>query len=238
MKQQMDSLHSGHRQRLKRRYRKEGLRSFEPHEALELLLTYAIPRRDTNALAHRLIARFGGFDKVLEADLQSLMEVEGIGEHAAILLKTVFDCRAYYEAQKNQKGFVASSSAAAIRYAQSLFVGEQCEVSYLMCFDAKLRLINCQEITRGSLNQTAVSIRRIVEIASLNKAVSVILTHNHPNGVAMPSDEDIEATRQIMRALSLIDVTLADHIVVGEKFAVSLADTGVIYNMREGLKKF
>lgn len=232
----MDSVHSGHRQRLKRRFIKSGLRDFEPHAALELLLSYSIPRRDTNELAHRLIAQFGGFDKVLEADLQSLTQVDGIGEHSAVLLKAIYESYAFYEAQRNQKGFVATSSAYAIRYAQSLFVGEQREVSYLMCFDARLRLINCPEITRGSLTQTAVSIKRIVELASLHKAVSVILTHNHPNGVAMPSQEDIEATRQIMRALGLIDVTLSDHIIVGEKFAVSLADTGVIFSMRENLE--
>ncbi len=232
----MESVHDGHRQRLKRRFIKGGLRDFEPHAALELLLSYAIPRRDTNELAHRLIRHFGGFDRVLEADLQSLTQVDGVGEHTAVLLKAVFESMAFYDAQRNRKGFVASSSANAIRYAQSLFVGEQQEISYLMCFDAKLRLINCPEITRGSLTQTAVSIKRIVELASLNKAVSVILTHNHPNGVAMPSQEDIEATRQIMRALKLIDVRLSDHIVVGEKFAVSLADTGLIFNMRENLE--
>ncbi len=229
-------MHEGHRQRLKNRFIKNGLRDFEPHEALELLLSFAIPRKDTNELAHRLIAAFGGFDHVLEADLQSLRQVEGVGEHTAVLLKAVFETRAYYEAQKNQKAFVATSSAAAIRYAQSLFVGEQREVSYLLCFDARLKLINCAEITRGSLTQTAVSIKRIVELASINKAVSVIVTHNHPNGLAIASDDDLEATRQIMRALKMIDVTLSDHIIVGEKFAISLADAGVIYNMRETLR--
>ncbi|MEG2938896.1 MAG: JAB domain-containing protein, partial [Oscillospiraceae bacterium] len=210
----MSSIHDGHRQRLKTRFVKSGLKDFEPHIALELILTFSIPRRDTNELAHRLIERYGSFDKVLEADYTSLLQVDGIGENTAAQLKVIFESYAYYEAQKYRKGFVAASSSVAMKYAQSLFVGEQSEVSYLMCFDSKLKLINCPEITRGSISQTAVSVKRIVELATLHRASSVIVTHNHPNGVAMPSEDDIAATSTIMKALNLIDVKLSDHIVV------------------------
>ncbi len=229
----MDSIHDGHRERLRARFLNEGLKNMEPHSVLELLLTCTIPRRDVNALAHRLLRRFGSFDKVMEADRLALLEVEGVGERTATHLKLVFECFAYYEAQKYSRGFVATSSGAVLRYAQSLFAGETQEVAYILCFDAKMKLINRFELSRGTVGATHISVRRVVEAATLSKAASVILAHNHPGGAAMPSDEDLAATRTVMQALSYIEVPLSDHVIVGERAAISLADAGVIYNMKQ-----
>ena len=231
----MDSIHDGHRERLRGRFVNEGLRNMEPHSVLELLLTCSIPRRDVNEIAHRLLQHFGSFDKVLEADRLALMEVDGVGEKTATHLKLVFECFAYYEAQKVKKGFVASNSDAVIRYAQTLFVGETQEVAYLLSFDSRLRLINCAELSRGTVGVTAFPVRRVVELATLARAASVILTHNHPGGVAMPSAEDLAATRTAMKALAYLEISLADHVIVGEQSAVSMADAGVIYNMKQEL---
>ena len=231
----MDSIHGGHRERLRARFLSEGLEHMEPHNALELLLTCTIPRRDVNELAHRLLHRFGGFDKVLEADRLALMEVEGVGEATATHLKLVFASFAYYEAQKYSKGFVASSSGAVLRYAQSLFVGQTAEVAYLLCFDAKLKLNNRAELSQGTVGATGISVRRVVELATLAKAASVILAHNHPSGIAMPSAEDLATTKTVMQALAYIEIPLVDHIIVGERSAISMADAGVLYNMREEL---
>ncbi len=231
-----ESLHDGHRQRTKHRFLKSGLNDFEPHNVLELMLFYAIPKRDTNELAHRLIDTFGSFDKVLEADVEQLAKVKGMGEHSAVLLKLFLASYGYYEREKSKEGFIATSSDDVKSYVKSLFVGEKKEIVYLLCFDVKLKLINCVKISDGSVNATSVSVRRVVEAATAHGAVSVILTHNHPGGFASPSAEDIETTKRILKALAPIDIQLSDHIVVGANSAVSMADAGVIYNMKQELQ--
>ena len=135
--------HSGHRDRLRERFMTNSLAGFAPHEVLELLLFYAIPRRDTNALAHALIDRFGSFDRVLEAPAEELMQVPGIGRHCAVLLNTVFACFRYYNQSKQRSRFVATSTAAVMEYVQSLYFGETAEVCYLLCFDMRMRLLCC-----------------------------------------------------------------------------------------------
>lgn len=232
----MQNVHGGHRERMKSAFRSNGLSVNEPHKVLELILTYSIPRRDVNELAHALIDEFGGFDKVLEADYERLLAVDGVGENTATHLKLILESYRYYEMQKHGKAFFVTSTSAAIDYARSLFVGETKELSYLLCLDTNMKLIKCAKISEGSVNATAVSVRRIVEIATATKAVAVILTHNHPGGIATPSKEDIATTKKILQALQTVDITLSDHVVVGEAFELSMAESGVIHNMREELR--
>lgn len=231
----MPNPHEGHRERLKNMFRQNGLDNMEPHQVLELLLTFAIPRRDVNETAHALINEFDGFDRVLEADIEQLKAVKGVGENAATLIKLVLESYRYYEKAKSREALSLASVGAAMDYARSLFVGETREQGYLLCFDANLKLTKCARLSQGTVNAAAVSVRRVVEIATANKAVSVILTHNHPGGLATPSREDLATTKKIMQALHLVGITLTDHVVVGETFALSMAEGGVLHNMREEL---
>ncbi len=228
-------IHKGHRERVKRRFRKSGLDDFEPHNALELMLFYAVPQRDTNELAHRLIDTFGSFEKVLEADYEQLVNVPGVGENTATLLKLFLESGRYYERQKLSGGFVATTSQSLCAYARSLFIGETRERAYLLCFDARLRIINCVCVAEGSVNAAHIAVRRVVEAAAANKAVSVALAHNHPDGYAVPSREDVATTKEIMRALAALGVELSDHIVCDGRNAVSLANEGIIYNLKQEL---
>lgn len=229
-------VHDGHRDRLRKRFLADGFTNFEPHNVLELLLFYSVPRRDTNALAHTLIDTFGGFDKVLEADYEQLRRVKGVTDNTAALLKAVFESYGFYERMKRRDGFVATSASAVMHYCESLFVSETVEKAYLLCFDSKLKLINCALLSEGSVNAASVSARKAVEIATANRAVSVILTHNHPRGIAAPSQADLDVTRTVMRALATIDIELCDHVVVGETFSISMANEGVIYGMQQELR--
>jgi DNA repair protein radc len=231
----MAGIHDGHRDRIKRTFRKNGLANMEPHNALEIILTYSIPRRDVNELAHRLLREFGGFDKVLEADFEQLVAVDGVGENTATHLKLILETFQYYELQKHREGFYAVSTSVAIEYAQALFRGETYEINYLMCFDSSLKLLRCAKISEGSVNAVSVSVRRVVEIATAAKAMTVILTHNHPGGLATPSSEDLVTTKKIINALNTVGIALSDHIVVGDTFAISMAESGVIHNIKEEL---
>lgn len=225
----------GHRERMKQLFRETGLDGFASHNALELLLFYAVPRKDTKELARRLIGVFGGFDKVLEADYESLRDVEGVGEQTATYLKLILSSYRYYELERQKQGFVASSTGAAADYCSALFLGEDNELCYALCFDQKLKLINTVVVSQGSFNAAAVSVRRVVEITARNKAVSVILTHNHPGGNAVPTPQDIDTTKKVMAALAVIGVALQDHVVVGERDSLSMADAGLLHSMRQEL---
>jgi len=223
-------VHDGHRQRLKKRFAEYGLDNFEDINAIELLLFYAVPRRDTNTLAHALIDRFGGLCQVLEAPVSELMKVDGVGENTALLLKLIPQVSRRYQISKNKCGneTILSSTMQAGNYILPLFMFETSEVAYLICLDSKCKVICCKKLSQGVVNAAEVSVRRIVEIALNNQAVSVIMAHNHTCGLALPSREDEMTTQQIAAALATVGIALKDHIIVAGEDYISFADSGLI----------
>lgn len=219
-------IHDGHRQRLKDRFCNEGLDHFEEHEVLELLLFYCIPRIDTNPLAHELLNRFGSLAQVLEAPVEELEKVQGIGHNAAVFLSLITAAGRYYQVNCASRTVILTSVEACGNYLRPFFYGLRNETVYLLCLDAKCKVLCCKEIGEGSVNSAGVSIRRIVETALAANATSVILAHNHPSGLAIPSDADIQTTRRVAIALDAVEIGLIDHIVVAEDDFVSLAQSG------------
>lgn len=220
-------IHDGHREKMRRRFQETGLEGFADHEALELLLYYAIPRRDTNELAHRLLARYGSLSALLQAPIEDLRRVEGVGESAAVLLKLV--PAFVYKAQRSAgQETVLNSTEKAGRYLLSCFAGERNEVIYQLCLDRKGKLLARKRLSEGGSAAAELNIRRLVENALLSSASAVILSHNHPSGIALPSREDYATTQQAQDALRTIGVELLDHIIVAEDDYVSLADSGIL----------
>lgn len=221
-----ESIHEGHRDRLKTRFRKHGLDSFTDIQVLELLLFYAIPRRDTNDIAHRLLDHFGGLSQVLEASPGELKRVEGVGDHAATLLSLVTQIGRFYLVDRSKKETILPSIDDCGKYLMSFFFGRTNETVFLLCLDSKCKVLDCKQIGEGSINSAGISIRKIVETALTLKASSVVLAHNHPSGIALPSAEDIQATRRVAAALNAVEIQLVDHIVVADEDYVSLAQSG------------
>lgn len=220
-------IHDGHREKMRRRFQETGLEGFADHEALELLLYYAIPRRDTNELAHRLLTRYGSLSALLQAPIEDLRRVEGVGESAAVLLKLV--PAFVYKAQRSAgQETVLNSTEKAGRYLFSCFAGERNEVIYQLCLDRKGKLLARKRLSEGGSAAAELNIRRLVENALLSSASAVILSHNHPSGIALPSREDYATTQQAQDALRTIGVELLDHIIVAEDDYVSLADSGIL----------
>ena len=220
-------IHDGHREKMRHRFQETGLEGFADHEALELLLYYAIPRRDTNELAHRLLARYGSLAALLQAPIEDLQRVEGVGESAAVLLKLV--PAFVYKAQRSAgQETVLNSTEKAGRYLLTRFAGERNEVIYQLCLDRKGKLLACKRLSEGGSAAAELNIRRLVENALLSSASAVILSHNHPSGIALPSREDYATTQQAQDALRTIGVELLDHIIVAEDDYVSLADSGIL----------
>lgn len=220
------SIHSGHRQRVKERFQKEGLDNFSDIQVLELLLFYAIPRQDTNPIAHALLDHFGSLPQVLEAPVEELEKVPGVGHNAAMLLSLVPAAGRYYMVRRSQQATILNTIKACGDYLKSVFIGRRTEMVYLLCLDAKCKVLCCRQVAEGSVNSANVPIRRIVEMALAANATSVVLAHNHPSGIAVPSDEDIATTQRVAAALSTVEITLADHIIVADDDYVSLVHSG------------
>lgn len=223
----MDNIHAGHRQRQREKFAGSGLEGFSDIEAIELLLYYAIPRRDTNEIAHRLLERFHGFRGVLEADLPELESVPGVGRGSAELIKLVAELNKRYFSRDmaGRRGQVISSSAQAGEYLTPLFAYRDREILIMLTLDAASRLIGCHTLGEGSVIGVNASIRELMDIVLRDKASRVIIAHNHPGGSALPSEEDKLTTQKLDRALRIIGVELVDHLIVCGGECISFKDS-------------
>ncbi len=220
------SIHDGHRQRLWERLAKEGLDHFSEVQVLELLLFYCIPRQDTNVLAHELVKQFGSLAQVLETGPEELKKVKGIGDKAATFLNLIPSLSRYYQSNKNNTAKILKSLTDCGGYLANRLLGRSNELVVLLCLDAKCKVLCCQELVEGSVNCASVSVRRVVEAALGVNATTVVLAHNHPSGIALPSAEDVATTRRIAAALAAVDVALADHVVVADGDYISMVQSG------------
>lgn len=222
------SVHDGHRERLRDRFREHGLNDFNELNALELLLFYAIPRRDTNEIAHALLGHFGSLQSIFEASERELCAVPGVGVRTASLLRLVPQMMRKSAVSRADGIRSIRSPDDAGRYLLPRFLYEQNEVVLLLCLDSRKRVIACVEVGRGVVNATETSLRLIVETALKYKSASVILSHNHPDGIARPSVEDDAVTAQVMKSLALVGIPLNDHIIVAGEEYVSYKQMGIL----------
>ncbi len=217
--------HSGHRARMREKYLKSGLDVFAPHEILELMLYYAIPYKNTNDIAKNLINRFGSLDGVLDAPVDSLVEA-GLTENQAIYLKLFPDItRIYYRAKyDSDDGPINFDNLP--DYISRRFIGlTSQERVLLILLDVKGKEVFSGFINEGNFEATRLSVRSIVRLAMNYGAVTAILAHNHPSGVALPSKDDINTTLYLRDALSLVDVNLIDHFIVANEECISMAQS-------------
>lgn len=220
--------HKGHRQRMKTRFLEHGADSLDDHQLLELLLFFALPRVDTNPLAHELLERFGSIDAVLDASPDELKSVPGLGGNAAALLKLIPAVGRRYLTAKNSVGSILASTEEAGRFLLPRFLGRRDETVMLVCLDTKMKAVSCRTIASGDVSAAHISVRKVVEQALAQNAPFVLLAHNHVNGLALPSAEDVATTRRLEEALALVGVTLVDHIIVAGDDFVSLRENGVL----------
>ncbi len=221
-------VHDGHRERMKKKLLEQGLDGFDDHNVLELLLFYVLPRQDTNPIAHALLDYFGSLEAVFEAPLEELMKVSGVGENTATLLKLIPAVSRRYEMSKNNFGEILDSTTKAGDYLAARYLFERDEVVYVVCLDAKRRVICCKALFRGDVNSAEVSVRKIAELALVKNASAIILSHNHTSGIALPSREDEMTTKRVKSALESMNITLLDHIIVAGNDYISMAESGLL----------
>lgn len=222
-----ESLHNEHRERMRARFLKDGFRNFQEHEILEMLLFYCIPRRNTNDIAHNLIKRFGSLSLVIDAPVKELEKVEGIGAHSALFLNLLGSLSRHCAIKENERYRSLKTLDQCGEYMVPYFKGKNRETVYLLCLDAKCKVLSCREVEEGNVNTASISIRKIVDMALTENATSVVLAHNHPSGLALPSTEDILTTKKLAHALRLVDVVLIDHVIVADGDHVSLTLSGL-----------
>jgi|GEM_PF-106254 len=229
-------LHKAHRAKLRKRYIEEGFENFQKHNVLEMLLFYALPRVDTNEIAHRLLNRYhGNISEVLGADVKSLMKVGGVGENAAVLLSMIPQVfRMYREELMERKGIFGRSDIE--QYIANRFTSEPVERVLIACLDNRWNLLgdefvcvegvkklDCEFVSTGSVNFSSVDRRAILEVCLRYNATAAIIAHNHPRGSALPSRDDLNTTVEVRRALDVIGVRLIDHLIVAREDYVSLS---------------
>ena len=221
------SEHLGHRERMRQRFERDsGMDSFAPHEALELLLTYAIPRKDTNPIAHRLIERFGSLHAVLEAPADELTAVPEIGQRAAQLITMLLPLFRLYENDRLKSRVTLDSFRLLRDYCSALYHGVTIEKFYLLSLDNRLKLIDARVIAEGTLDEVPIYPREVVATLLRLNAAGAVISHNHPGQTSAPSDADIRLTHRLYRVLSEIGITLHDHVIVGTDGTFSFAQTG------------
>lgn len=228
----MSTVHDGHRQRLKKTFLEHGLNSFQPHAILELLLFYAVPRQDTNVIAHELLNKFNSLSGVFNAPYEELVKITGLGENGATLLKLVPQLLSVYSVDIN-KNQPMNDIKMICSYFYGCYIGVKTEQLRVCCLDDRLNIISCNVIQDGGVNAVPINVRKIVEATYRSNCSMIIIAHNHPNGDALPSDADIKVTRQLYHTLSSVGIKLLDHIIVGPNNALSMKDTGY-FNIFEG----
>ena len=220
--------HVGHRQRLRQRFLEGGSDALPDYELIELLLFLSIPRQDVKPLAKKLLARFGGFAAVLNADIAALIEVEGVKESTATTLKLVEAAARRLAKTELMDRPLINSWDRLVDYCRVNLAHLPRERLHLLFLDRKNALIASETQAIGTVDHAPIYPREVARRALELNATAVIMVHNHPSGDPCPSSADIEATRKVAEALKTIGVTLHDHLIVGRSGHASLKNAGLM----------
>lgn len=220
------NLHDGHRDRLRNEFLNLGEnQSMHDHKLLEMLLFYAIPRKDTNTIAHELLNTFGSFAAVFDADVEALAEIKGMTKNAAVLIKAIIPIIRKYVESKGEAPNSIKTFEDIGNFFMAKYLGIKSETASMLCLNGKGEIISFEIISDGDLDSTGLSIRTVLERVIKTSATAVVLAHNHPSGIALPSAQDITITKMVADALHTISVSLVDHIIIVDNDYVSMAQS-------------
>lgn len=222
------AMHEGHRDRLKSRFRKEGLGGFEELYVLELLLFYCIPRRDTNPIAHNLLEKFGTLNRVLSASPEELKSVDGVSDSVVTYFQFLLQLERYRQVRKDEENIkIITCQNNAFARLGGVFINQRNENVFVMCLDSKGKILGVFQVNEGNVSSSSINARRIIEICLNANATYVILAHNHPGGFAVASYQDRYATAQLANTMETVELFLLDHIVFADGDATSMATSGL-----------
>jgi DNA repair protein RadC len=214
-----------HRKRLRARFQKDGAEGFHDYELLELLLTYAIPRKDVKPYAKALIRRFKSLGGILDAARKEIEEVEKIGPVSSTLIRLVKEICGEYLAEKMKGREALSSPQAVLDFARMKLSGLPHEAFMVIFLNAKNRVLDYKVLQEGTIDRAVIYPRQVVKEALAHHAAGIIFVHNHPSGDAQPSPEDKNLTRSLMEAARTIDLRVLDHLIVGKEGYCSFVES-------------
>lgn len=218
----------GHRQRLRARFARAGAAGLHDYELVELLLTFAIPRRDVKPLAKALLARFGSLRGVADAQRHELLAVPGLGPGAATLLCLLKELTAAYLNEQMCARPVVAGGGAVAAFARARLGGLGHEAIMAIYLNAVAEVLDCRMLQEGTIDQAVIHPRRLVEQALACKAASLVLVHNHPSGRVQPSAGDLKLTHQVAQIAAPLDLVLQDHLIVSAQDYYSFAEHGLL----------
>ena len=224
----MADEHAGHRQRMKERFLRNGLEGFADHEVLELLLFYAIPRQNTNPLAHRLLEYFGSLHGVMDASVEELTQMEGMGMGAATLISLIANTSRRLDQSRNGAVTSMKNRGDSRRYCVQLLRGRKEENFYVIGLNAQMQVLGNALISKGTVDEVQAYPRQVAAAVMRFNARYAVLCHNHPGGNVVPSQQDMEVTRSLGELCSKLSVTLLDHVIITEDDSFSMLEWGLI----------
>jgi DNA repair protein RadC len=220
--------HEGHRQRLREKFVKSGLSGFHDYEIVELLLSLGTPRKDCKPAAKEAIQRFRTLRGVLEAPVEELQKIKGIGIHSAFGIKLVQEvAREFLRAKMLEKPFYHSSQEV-FDYLYHAMRGLKKEVFKVLYLNSQNQIIDTVDLSEGTVNSSVVSPREVIEGALRNNAAALIFVHNHPSGAVAPSVNDKSLTRELVYAGRIMRLKVLDHIIIGDNKYYSFTGDGLI----------
>lgn len=221
-----EGLHNGHRERIKQEFLKNGFNSNTPeHKMLEMLLFYSIPRKDTNNLAHELINGFGGIKGVLDAAPDALKAVPGVTDNTVTLLKLIMPFARAYVSEKHFTDSAHRKIDNVYEFLLDKYLGYNREVFAITSFDSSGKFLGFDVVSDGNIGSVNVPLRDVMEIVIKRNASCIIMSHNHPNGFALPSEEDVAITKMVQGVLDTADARLLDHVIIAGNDYVSMVQS-------------
>lgn len=222
----MDNLHEGHRDRIRQEFLQHGFdKNTPPHKILEILLFYCVQRADTNPIAHEMISKYGTVAGVLDAPVEELAAFRGMSERSAVLFKLIMPTARRYLYDKSEEKPTFSGLNQIGEYIFKHYLGIRNEKTSVMCLDTKGKLISFDFIGEGDISSVGISMRDLTKTVLNSGAVAAVLAHNHPNGIAVPSENDLYITQTVADIFSKIGVQLIDHIIISDSDFVSMAQS-------------
>lgn len=226
-------LHYGHRERLRNQVKENGLDCLHEHQVLEYLLTFTIPLKDTNDIAHRLINKFGSFAGVLEADVESLKQVKGVGDVVAHFLSEYRDFYYYYQKTRPKTLHTIKDLSSAKKFFMPYLFGLDTEQVYLIGIDGSNKVTHVKHVARGLENQANVSVREVSDIVFTLGSPNFMIGHNHPSGLCVPSAEDNKFTKSLAFAMVVNNINFMDHVIVGTDGIFSYHQSGMLQDYKK-----
>ena len=217
-----------HRKRLRQKFLTAGIGAFHEYEVVELLLTCAIPRGDVKPQAKALLREFDSLKGIVDAEIEDLIRIKGLGNASAIVIKFIKDIAALYLLQKAKEKTQVSCTTELLDFCRAAMGTKKDEEFCVIYLDAQNQILDSEPIQKGIANQVVVYPKQVLERALRRKASALILVHNHPSGHVRPSDADIRLTKTIQETAKALDILIHDHIIIGENRFFSFREEGLM----------